>query len=61
MRLSIRAFPSRLGVEEGMMLRDYFAAHALALMASQNDYPDAARVAQEAYAVADAMMAERDK
>jgi len=67
------AFPQRLDgwnqVETGMTLRDYFAAKALAggLEQGVRDDMDLAwwrdpeDVARRAYAVADAMIAEREK
>ena len=67
------AFPSEdtmNGGESGMSLRDYFAAHALPAMVaivnrSSTLHPDAtpaevyAKAAEHAYAMADAMLAER--
>ena len=62
------AFPAMhfdLGDEEhGMTLRDYFAAKAmqgLLSSASWRDGMDAANTASAAYALAGAMLAERDK
>lgn len=57
-----------IGVDEGMSLRDYFAAKALAGIVSNSDLPDLFnrgfaphKAAECAYAIADAMMAERKK
>lgn len=63
------AFPSHgtMGevVERGMSMRDYFAAQAMPAMISMCQYPDGTwnedTVAQNAYALADAMLAERAK
>ena len=50
---------------EGMTLRDYFAGQALAgLFVRDNSYIDkdvAARLAEQSYSVANAMLAEREK
>ncbi len=43
----------------GMSLRDYFAAHALAVI--PGDVAEPASLARDAYAIADAMLAERSK
>jgi hypothetical protein len=47
--------------EKGMTLRDYFAAHAMQSINSRPDYDDvpADFIAQDAYALADAMMKAR--
>ena len=52
--------------EEGMMLRDYFAAKALPAWVQAHiersvDDLDAAQIAEECYRYADAMLAERAK
>ena len=57
------AFPAPAGVahitEQGMTLRDYFAAKAMQIIfPSQLPYPHAA--AKSAYAIADAMMNARE-
>lgn len=44
-------------VESGMSLRDYFAGQALSIVRGS----DVAEVAKDAYALADAMLAERAK
>lgn len=44
---------------EGVSLRDYFAAHALANTAFVNTESDVSKVADYAYAIADAMMYHR--
>jgi hypothetical protein len=52
------------GHSEGMTLRDYFAAKALmGMLANQHPYQasDQYMFARDAYVVADAMLAERDK
>ena len=48
---------------EGMTLRDYFAAMAMQSMNARPDYADtpADAIALDAYALADAMLAERNK
>jgi hypothetical protein len=48
---------------EGMTLRDYFAAKAMQSMNARPDYADtpADAIALDAYALADAMLAERSK
>ena len=60
-----RAFPvGHDGGHQGMTLRDYFAAKAMAaLVARDVDEPndDASYYASQAYTVADAMLAERAK
>ncbi len=53
------------GLQEGMTLRDYFAGQALAGMSTHtpHDYSKGAcnaSLADRAYAVADAMLAERE-
>lgn len=52
------------GQQEGMTLRDYFAAKAMAALLTQpeaaNNWADE-RVAEWAYNAADAMLAEREK
>lgn len=59
------AFPQALTLEtefvgsEGMTLRDYFAAQVLPMAAHDIALPE--EVACRAYAVADAMLAERQK
>jgi hypothetical protein len=47
----------------GMTLRDYFAAKAMQSMNARPDYADtpADAIALDAYALADAMLAERNK
>lgn len=47
------------GAQTGMTLRDYFAAKAMQEMV--NEYDDFDFMAQTAYAVADAMLKERNK
>lgn len=59
------AFPhSRLGSDaNGMTLRDYFAAQAMAAM-TEGSWPggdDRPEIAKRAYAMADAMLKERSK
>ena len=53
------AFPAKLGhwLENGMTLRDYFAAQAMsAIMTSESYNGSVARVAETAYLMADAML-----
>lgn len=59
------AFPLGNTPEEwmnGMSLRDYFAAKGLSILSNPNAYgADPAQVAEYAYAIADAMLKEREK
>jgi hypothetical protein len=60
------AFPHYGGagwIGPGMTLRDYFAAKAMQSMNARPDYADtpADAIALDAYALADAMLAERNK
>jgi len=58
------AFPAEttLGYEEGMTLRDYFAAKAMLGLVSDPDLViDSTQVAQLAYVYADAMLEARQK
>jgi len=58
------AFPAEttLGYEEGMTLRDYFAAKAMLGLVSDPDLViDSTQVAQLAYVYADAMLKARDE
>lgn len=52
-----------MGEHRGMTLRDYFAAKALDACFSLEHFPkiDCHNIAKNAYAVADAMIAEREK
>ena len=45
--------------QEGMSLRDYFAAKAMQALARHGNYFDA--TARQAYMIADAMLREREK
>lgn len=58
------AFPSHgsMGevVQEGMTLRDYFAAKAMQALLTRIDMSGAER-ARDAYIIADAMLAQRNK
>lgn len=55
------AFPCELSTRfQGMTLRDYFAAKAMQGMQA-GDYKYRADLANDAYAMADAMLAERSK
>jgi hypothetical protein len=46
---------------QGMMLRDYFAAHAIQGILANQKYPDSnSEMARWAYGIADAMMEERN-
>ena len=47
--------------QEGMTLRDYFAAKAMHEILVQGGWSEYGNLAKEAYAVADAMIKERDK
>ncbi len=58
-RYVINPIDDRMIMGGGMMLRDYFAAAALPLVAGRNN--TSASVAKSVYAIADAMLAERDK
>lgn len=49
-----------IGQQEGMTLRDYFAAKAMQGMQA-GDYKYRADLANDAYAMADAMLSERAK
>ena len=55
--------PEQYGFEPGMTLRDWFAGQALAMSAPKymNLSDSAALLAKRCYAVADAMLAEREK
>jgi hypothetical protein len=55
-----KAFPVKYGVEEGMDLRDYFAAKAMELFISKGKYY-VEETAKLAYLQADAMLKEREK
>ncbi len=59
------AFPvpndAEVNGERGMSLRDYFAGQALAETAHPATTGDAERAAKQAYAIADAMLKEREK
>lgn len=59
------AFPlPRAWEEYGMTLRDWFAGQALAMCAATHGWPtsgDGPQIAERAYAIADAMLAERSK
>ena len=62
--MSIPAFPNEFDFENGMTLRDYFAAKALqGLLASygQHDINSYKEFASDAYAAADAMIEQRGK
>jgi len=55
----IQAFPAHFSFNQGMTLRDYFAAKAMLhfLQTSEEGYDE---VAEDAYLVADAMLSARD-
>lgn len=59
------AFPTNeMDWQDGMTLRDWFAGQALAnprTFPDERDFGTPAEIAQQAYAVADAMLAEREK
>lgn len=52
---------SRTNREKGMSLRDYFAAKAMQGIIVGVENPNEEYIAKIAYAMADAMLAERDK
>ena len=54
------AFPEEFGNEPGMTLRDYFAAKAMQVFIANND-TDWDQDVQDAYAIADKMLKEREK
>jgi hypothetical protein len=59
-----QAFPDPAPREDGaqgMTLRDFFACHALAILADPSYTGDATNTARTAYDVAEAMLAEREK
>jgi hypothetical protein len=57
------AFPvpnsANMNGEEGMTLRDYFAAKAMAALLSDYSLDEVSLLATDAYKIADAMLAER--
>ncbi len=55
------AFPSERFKEEGMTLRDYFAAKAMQGLLACDWVDENTDIAQAAYEVADAMIKEREK
>ena len=57
------AFPfnSQFRYSEGMLLRDYFAAKAMQGFQEQWVYDNSDEIANKAYAMADAMLAAREK
>lgn len=61
MKISPPAFPTYLAenMALGMTLRDYFAAAALIAFANQGGAFQ--QIAEDAYCIADAMLAERNK
>jgi hypothetical protein len=61
MKISPPAFPTYLAdnMAHGMQLRDYFAAAALVGFAKQGG--EFNQMVEDAYIIADAMLAERDK
>ncbi len=64
---SSAAYPDGMATvihHSGMTLRDWFAGHAMAVMTAAPDYskgPCNAAIAERAYIIADAMIAEREK
>ena len=54
-------YPDAKRTNFGMYLRDYFAAHALVIMSDYCEDVPAEPIAERAYQIADAMIAERDK
>jgi hypothetical protein len=58
------AFPTQFADNEGMSLRDYFAAKAMQGLIASNDEEAGDRITEipeYAYRIADAMLAEREK
>lgn len=53
------AFPRNPGAFEGMQLRDYFAARAMAELLQMQYSTDRQTIARASYLMADAMMKER--
>lgn len=64
---AVRAFPSSIYVndpQQGMLLRDYFAVKAMQALVTRVGITSGVYqvdMAREAYVIADAMMAEREK
>ena len=58
----MKAFPiPSSGYQNGMDLRDYFAAKAMQAIITSDSYDDGIDVPELAYAMADAMLAERNE
>ena len=55
-----QAFPDGLLNQDGMTLRDYFAAKAMSGMMVDVEQPVCAYIAKHSYAMADAMLKARD-
>lgn len=58
------AFPSQYSLpgNQGVTLRDYFAAKAMeALIGAQSRFDDESNLSEKAYLIADAMIVERSK
>lgn len=59
------AFPCKFGVKDnGMTLRDYFAAKAMAGICGHRDtwgFPSSQAISKQAYDIADSMLEARDK
>ena len=56
-----QAFPDGLLNQDGMTLRDYFAAKAMSGMMVDVEQPVCAYIAKHSYAMADAMLTQRNK
>ncbi len=56
-----QAFPDGLLNQDGMTLRDYFAAKAMSGMMVDVEQPVCAYIAKQSYAMADAMLIQRNK
>jgi len=56
-----QAFPDGLLNQDGMTLRDYFAAKAMSGMMVDVEQPVCAYIAKHSYAMADAMLIQRNK
>jgi len=58
----MKAFPARNTTEQGMDLRDYFAAKVLQSIISRNDFDEMTKeeIARMSYVMADTMMKARE-
>lgn len=55
------AFPTRVGEEEGLSVRDYFAAKALASLIIVNEDTHGVQTVERAWKLADMMIEQREK